>query len=123
MGRMSLNKEDFYPHLVKRLLIRIEDLKNCPLILLGFGETMKWMSRILDEAALLACLESGRLAGAALDVFCSEPYMGPLRYLPNVIFSAHIGASAKESRRLMELGAAEAVIAFNHSQPWKNYVV
>ena len=78
---------------------------------------------VLDEAALLACLEKGKLKGAALDVFSDEPYMGPLRYLPNVIFSAHIGASARASRRLMELGAAEAVIAFNHSQPWKNYVV
>ncbi len=78
---------------------------------------------VIDEGALIACLQTGKLKGAALDVFSREPYMGPLRYLPNVILSAHIGASTRATRRQMELGAAKAVIAFSRSQLWNNYVI
>jgi D-3-phosphoglycerate dehydrogenase len=50
------------------------------------------------------------LGGAALDVFEKEPYVGPLSQLDNVILTAHIAASAKGSRYMMELGAAEDCI-------------
>ena len=63
--------------------------------------------KIVDEDALTAALAAGRLAGAALDVYASEPYDGPLRQFDNVVLTAHIGASARNSRLLMELGAAE----------------
>jgi D-3-phosphoglycerate dehydrogenase len=62
---------------------------------------------IVDEASLIEALKSQRLSGAAIDVFEDEPYEGPLTRFENVILTAHMGASAHQSRYLMELGAAE----------------
>ena len=62
---------------------------------------------IIDEEALTDALLQRHLGGAALDVFKNEPYEGVLVNLDNVILTAHIAASAKESRFKMELGAAE----------------
>jgi len=65
---------------------------------------------ILDEKILISLLYNKFLGGAALDVFENEPDVGPLSKFNNVILTAHIGASAHESRYLMELGAAEDCI-------------
>jgi len=65
---------------------------------------------VIDEAALTDGLLQKHLGGAALDVFETEPYDGPLTSLDNVVLTAHIGASARASRYLMELGAAENCI-------------
>jgi D-3-phosphoglycerate dehydrogenase len=62
---------------------------------------------VLDTDALTDALLQRHLGGAALDVFEQEPYEGPLTKLDNVILTAHIAASAKGSRYLMELGAVE----------------
>ena len=62
---------------------------------------------IIDEKALTDALIQKHLGGVALDVFESEPYEGPLAKLDNVILTAHIGASAYESRFRMEMGAAK----------------
>lgn len=62
---------------------------------------------IVDEDALADALAQKHLGGAALDVFETEPYEGPLARMNNVVLTAHIGASARASRYLMELGAAE----------------
>ncbi len=56
----------------------------------------------LDEAALYNNIVSGRIAGAALDVFRKEPYEGPLLNLPTVLLTPHIGSFTWESRKLME---------------------
>lgn len=65
---------------------------------------------IVDEEALKDALLQKHLGGAALDVFEKEPYEGVLTQMDNVIFTAHMGASARASRFLMEKGAAEDCI-------------
>lgn len=62
---------------------------------------------VVDEESLIDGLLQKHLGGAALDVFENEPYDGVLTRLDNVILTAHMGASARGSRLLMELEAAE----------------
>jgi len=66
---------------------------------------------VIDEVALDHALAT-RLGGAALDVFCEEPYSGPLRRHEHVVLTAHMGSCSREGRLGMELGAARAVEAF-----------
>jgi D-3-phosphoglycerate dehydrogenase len=75
---------------------------------------------VLDEEALYDALVQNHLAGAALDVFEHEPYEGKLISLNNVIFTAHMGASAQKSRYLMELGAAEDCVNYLQGKPFDN---
>ena len=65
---------------------------------------------VVDENALCRYLKDGHLAGAALDVFEEEPYGGPLRELPNVILTPHIGSYAKEARIKMERESVENLL-------------
>lgn len=67
---------------------------------------------VVDETALAAALRDGRLSGAALDVLETEPLPpdSPLRGLPNLIITAHIGAATVESRARSGHMAAQAVI-------------
>jgi D-3-phosphoglycerate dehydrogenase len=60
---------------------------------------------IVDEEALYSALTTGGLAGAAIDVFISEPYTGPLTELDNVVLTPHIGSYAEEGKLLMEVEA------------------
>ncbi|MCH7534013.1 MAG: phosphoglycerate dehydrogenase, partial [Gemmatimonadetes bacterium] len=68
---------------------------------------------IVDEAALAAALESGHLAGAALDVFANEPLEehSALRRAPNLVLTPHLGASTQEAQELVATEIAEAVRA------------
>lgn len=55
---------------------------------------------VVDEAALVQCLEAGHLGGAALDVFEHEPLAedSPLRRLDNVFLSPHIGGNTADAK-------------------------
>ena len=65
---------------------------------------------VVDENALFSMLDSKKISGAAVDVFESEPYHGPLQGLENVILTPHVGSYAKEARIKMELTAADNLI-------------
>lgn len=66
---------------------------------------------IINEEALIAALDSGQLAGAALDVFSKEPPDGsPLIGHPKIITSPHLGASTSEAQALTGADAAEGVV-------------
>lgn len=65
---------------------------------------------VVDEEALYQSLLKGHLGGAALDVYASEPYRGPLATLDQVILTAHVGSFTQESRALMEHQAVDNLI-------------
>lgn len=65
---------------------------------------------VVDEDALYAALKSGKLAGAAVDVYTKEPYDGPLCDLDNIILTPHLGSYAKEGKLKMEVDACRNLI-------------
>jgi D-3-phosphoglycerate dehydrogenase len=68
---------------------------------------------VVDEAALIAALKSGHVAGAALDVFEVEPLPAdhPFRTMPNVVLTPHLGASTSEAQHSVAIEIASAVRA------------
>jgi D-3-phosphoglycerate dehydrogenase len=66
---------------------------------------------LVDEGALVAALESGKVAGAAIDVFTEEPYSGPLLRAPNIVVTPHLAASTEEAQDRAGVIVAEQVAA------------
>lgn len=87
--------------------VQIEKMKNgVRIINCGRGG-------IIDESALYDALVSGKVSGAALDVFSEEPPTDwKLVKLPNVIGSPHIGAATKEAQGRVGAEVAEKLIEF-----------
>lgn len=77
---------------------------------------------IIDEPALLAALESGQVAGAALDVFAQEPpVFSGLATHPGVIATPHIAAQTEEAQKRAAEDVAAEVLAALRGEPlrWK----
>ena len=66
---------------------------------------------LVDETALIEALESGKVAGAAIDVFAQEPYSGPLLKAPNIVVTPHLAASTEEAQDRAGVIVAEQVAA------------
>jgi D-3-phosphoglycerate dehydrogenase len=69
---------------------------------------------IVDEEALAEGIRAGKVAGAALDVFVTEPPPAdhPLLQLPEVVVTPHLGASTGEAQVNVAVAIAEQVVAF-----------
>jgi glyoxylate reductase len=66
---------------------------------------------VVDEAALVAALEAGKIAGAGLDVYENEPFIHPGLKRANVVLAPHIASASLETRTKMACIAAENVVA------------
>ena len=69
---------------------------------------------IIAENDLIAALESGKVAGAALDVFAVEPLPAdhPYRKQPNLILTPHLGASTEEAQEKCGIEVAEVIAGY-----------
>jgi D-3-phosphoglycerate dehydrogenase len=73
---------------------------------------------LVDETALLGALSSGRLAGAALDVFEEEPPVNrALLEHPHVIATPHLGASTGEAQARAGRDAVDEVLRALRGEP------
>ena len=79
---------------------------------------------IIAEDDLVAALESGKVGGAALDVFCEEPLAADhkFRTLPNVVLTPHLGASTGEAQEKCGIEVAEVISGFLLTGEVKNAV-
>ena len=67
---------------------------------------------IINEDDLYEVMQSGHLNGAAIDVFCEEPYSGKLREIDRCILTAHMGSMSIDCRTRMEIEATEEAVRF-----------
>ena len=65
---------------------------------------------LIDERSLYAALKEKKISGAAIDVLENEPSPGNLKELDNIIITPHIGTFTEETRKHMEIEAAENLI-------------
>jgi phosphoglycerate dehydrogenase-like enzyme len=74
---------------------------------------------LVDEQALATALHDGQIAGAALDVFDTEPLpmSSPLRNAPNVVLTPHIAGSTYQSRAAMSSMAVENALRVLRGDP------
>jgi D-3-phosphoglycerate dehydrogenase len=80
---------------------------------------------IIVQEDLIEALSSGKVSGAALDVFEREPLEveSPLIKMDNVILTPHLGASSAEAMRRMAVEVAEGIIRISRGERPKNIVV
>ncbi len=65
---------------------------------------------LVDEAALVAALESGAIAAVWFDAFWQEPYSGPLTRFPQALLTPHIATYTRQCRRDMECAAVRNLL-------------
>ncbi|MCA9874029.1 MAG: hypothetical protein KC441_10245 [Anaerolineales bacterium] len=79
--------------------------------------------KLVDEQALAAALQSGKVRAAALDVYQQEPPTeSPLIGLPNVTHTPHLGASSKEAQRRVGVEIVEQVVDALRGTDYRNVV-
>ncbi len=74
---------------------------------------------LIDQDALIAALREGRIAGAGIDVFDTEPLPAghPLLAAPNTMLTPHLGYVTQQNYRAYYEGCVEAIEAFNAGAP------
>lgn len=79
---------------------------------------------IVDQEALIAALESRRIAGAGLDVYPEEPHVDPrLVAMENVVLLPHMGSATIETRTAMGMKVVENLLALKEGRPLPDRVV
>lgn len=74
--------------------------------------------KVMDEAAVVAALNSGHLGGAAFDVFEEEPIVTPALFeMENVVLTPHTGGATTEERKRGRIEAAENIARFLQGEP------
>jgi glyoxylate reductase len=71
---------------------------------------------VVEEAALVHALESGKIAGAALDVYENEPFIHAGLRRPNVVLAPHLASGSLETRTKMACIAANNIVALFKGQ-------
>jgi gluconate 2-dehydrogenase len=67
---------------------------------------------VVDDAALIAALQGGKIAGAGVDVFENEPTLNPaFMAMKNVVLTPHIASASEATRRNMAMLAAQNLVA------------
>ncbi len=79
--------------------------------------------KLIDEAALAAALQSGKVRAAGLDVYRKEPPEGsPLIGLPNVVHTPHLGASSVEAQRDVATQIVDQILDALRGKDFRNAV-
>ncbi len=71
---------------------------------------------VVEEAALVAALDAGKIAGAGLDVYENEPFIHPGLKRANVVLAPHLASASLETRTKMAVMAANNVVALFSGQ-------
>mgnify|MGYP000565380802 CR=1 FL=1 len=77
---------------------------------------------IINEDDLYKVMQSGHLSGAAIDVFDTEPYNGPLNEIERCLLTSHMGSMSVDCRTRMEIEATEEVVRFLTGETLKSKV-
>lgn len=74
---------------------------------------------IIDEVALAEAAKAGRIGGAAVDVFTTEPAPAdnPLLGIPNIVTTPHLGASTEEAQVNVAIDIAEQIVEVLNGKP------
>ena len=72
---------------------------------------------IVNEQDLYEVMHAGHLGGAAIDVFCDEPYIGPLAEIERTLLTCHMGSMSLDCRSRMEIEATEEAVRLFRGLP------